>query len=270
MSWELGAAIGGFILFLCISFFKDNPVVNRFLFAFLGVGALTFSVVTSFEILREPPVLMVDWWSLVSVWLLFLLNILAKILLIFWAVAATIGLFRPDRISEFRAKFLGFEVNHSYTRDEVIKAQNGWKQINQQMKLVSGLNEEVLEFISRPFEDELKRADDPAEEVRLAVKRVLLSAYGEHPKIRVHIVPCTPDGIKSLGDTAAALVQLELDSENDVTIIKKNFGIAIHHGEGGLSSVIVLEAFAGYQLSIAEICAASILFVAVSSVAFAQ
>lgn len=100
------------------------------------------------------------------------------------------------------------------------------------------------------------------------VRDILVMAYERYGNIEIHVIPLVEEEICALGPRLGALVRLT-DEEGDIsTVDERNraVGIAIHHGEDGLSSAIVIDATKErYEVSLAEICAASTLFVSIST-----
>lgn len=235
---------------------------------FLGIGAIGLAIFSSFDSTEIKIATASDLLKLLTPSLVFFLNVTLRLLIIMWAVAIAAGLFRPDRITELSAKVFGIELNHKFTKDEILERQQDAERIDNQVRQLAGLNEAILEYISGPFEEDIIAAPDKAEEVRRRVRQVLTDAY--YPlkdKVRLYVLPDTTDARGSLPKTLRDLVDLVYDSEADSLELKHDhIGIAVHHGTQGLGTVIIIESTSDYELCLAEVIAASILFVSVSAV----
>ena len=235
----------------------------------VGVALLTFAIASSFEVLLSPVAKPITGWALVSSSLLFTVDVCLKLLIIFWIVALSIGILKPERISEFGAKVFGVEINNKYTKEDVGIAQAGYEQLSDQMAMVADINGMVLEYISGQFEANIISAPDQAEAIRRAVRDILTVAYGRYEDIVIHVIPLVEEKIDALEPRLGAMVRLAGEEGDISTVDEKNraVGIAIHHGEGGLNTAIVIDATKKerYEVSLAEICAASTLFVSIST-----
>ena len=248
--------------------YRRTGVTGRTPAVALGLGALTAALVTSYDLLLRPANVPADLEALLTAPVLFLFAVLIKLVLLFLAVVIAAGLFRPARIAEFSAKIFGVELNYTYANEVVDDAERSQERARRQMDLIGEVNRAVLAYLAGPFENALLKAENRADAVRQAVRDVLVDAYDSHRDcVRIHVVPLTPDGIGELGERLSALVHLSLEEDAEVVTIRRDVGIAVIHGEDDFGSVIAIEGRRGYGVSLAEICAASTLFVVAANAA---
>ena len=110
----------------------------------------------------------------------------------------------------------------------------------------------------------------PGDAVRFEVQRILHQVYRKLKKIKVEVVPATKEGIETMESrylrTARRLFALtETRKEDKVYVEKRKVGYGIHHGIDDISAIIIIDATEQeyYELSYAEIAAASSLFLAI-------
>ena len=232
----------------------------------VGIIILVVAFWTSKHFISQPPVLPSKWCRLLTPTAIFLLSSFVTAFLGFLMVmvfTVILSLLRPGHISEFGAKILGIEL--SYKRD----ALNGEKTLSEtgaQLDSVTDLIEKTLEYLAGPFEPPILKEADQADAIRSVVRDVLVNAYYKRPKVQIHVVPLTDDGLVSLGERLAAVVRREINGIEVTTTVHRTVGLGIHYGTEGLNTAIVIDtAQEGRAISTAEICAASVLFVAVST-----
>ena len=233
----------------------------------VGIVLLALSLYTSRNILSNRPNAPKDWWELLSSTGLYLFSSLATFwvfFLVLLTMAVIYNLLRPGHITEFGAKFLGFEI--SYKR-QITEAVQELREYAVQIDTITDLNENMLEYIAKAFEEDILKTKDQAATIRQKVHELLLDVYFEQKEVKVFVQPLTDDGINSLGDKLAALIRGQIKPEQDVTTTMHNtVGIGIHYGTEGLDTVIVIDTTSeGRKISPAEITAASALFVAVAT-----
>jgi len=240
---------------------------SRFLASIIGILAITVALGSSYNILLQPVSEPSKAWAAIANSIVFPVVIFLKLLVFFLIVTIINGLFKPERISEFGAKFLGIEFNQKYTQEEVGNAKLGLDKLQQQLNVSAELNAAVLEYLAGPFEEKLSNMADPAAAIRQAVKDVLIRTYAAFSEINIFVVPLTSEGITLLDEKQAATLRLLASEGLDlVTIEHETVGIGIHHGSDGLGTAIVIDATKqDYEVSVSEICAASTLFVAIST-----
>ena len=111
-----------------------------------------------------------------------MLSVFLKILIGFWIIALVVGLFKPERISEFGAKFFGIELSHKYSADMLIIKESQEK-LEKQIAIINDLNKEILEFISGPFEGHIMKAKDKPKIIRQIVKGILTKVEGDYTNL---------------------------------------------------------------------------------------
>ncbi len=240
---------------------------SRFLASIIGVLAITLALGSSYNILLQPVSEPSKAWVAISNSIVFPVVVFLKLLVFFLIITIIKGFFKPEQISEFGAKFLGIEFNQKYSQEEVGNAKLGLDKLQQQLNVSAELNAAVLEYLAGPFEEKLSNAANPAVAIRQAVKDVLIRTYAGFPEIDIFVIPLTNEGIALLDEKQAAILRLlSAEGLDLVTIEHETVGIGIHHGSDGLGTAIVIDATKqDYEVSVSEICAASTLFVAIST-----
>lgn len=246
----------------------------------LTVAAVATALICSYGIILHPSSAPTDFKFLLNPLILFLLNVLVTLFVVFLIAIITIGLLDPWR-AEITAKLLGAEFSYKMKYEEsqqsvdraerdaerirglIAQAFQDWEDWSRQIARVNGA---VLEYLSAPFEDILVSAPSPPDAVRQAVRDVLVNAYvgPGGSAVSISVIPLIDETIESLGDPLAAKVRLSYAGVSDVATVRDGTGIAIHHRDEGFGTVIILDGLEGYEVSLAEIYAASTLFVTVA------
>ncbi len=197
----------------------------------------------------------------------FLLLVFLQLLIGFWIVVIVVGLFKPDRISEMGAKFFGVEISHKFT-EGVQTAKTSLEKLEDQLDIISNLNEATLEFVASPFEESILAAESQADKIREVVRDLLQKVYYHYPEIKILVLPLTEAGMSALGERLAGPIRLLWNEGVDLTQVEcGTVGIGIHHGTEDLSTMIIIDGTAGnYEVSNAEICAASNFFISLSTI----
>lgn len=170
---NLAPILNGVSLILAMGIFFHSKRVQseeqdgvRPLMKAVGLAILTFAIASSFTVLFSHKPRQIAGWVLVDSSILFAAYVFLKLLIFFWIVVLSIGILKPERISEFGAKIFGVEINNKYTTEDVGIAKAGYEQLRDQMALIADINSLVLEYISRQFEAYILSAPDQAKAIR--------------------------------------------------------------------------------------------------------
>ncbi len=230
--------------------------------------ALSFSLISSYGLLFEPfdpgqfhP------FALLNPQLVFLINVLLKFLIFYLLTAIACGIINPERISKYGAKLLGVEIYSEYT-EKAKRIEENADKADRQMDLLVELNRNIFDFLLKPFEESIIKAENPAEMIRNLVRDILIKSYYNHPRVRVYVLPLQKRGFMELGEKLTAYVRpLALENRPLTTIEKKTIGIGIIPGLEDLGTAIIIDTtHENYEISDAEICAACSLFVALATI----
>lgn len=267
-----------FIVIACVMH-KTAVEKRRLTLVTLATAAVAASLIGSYGTLLHPGTAPPQLGSLLNPFTLFLLNVLVTLLAFFLIVIVVIGLLDPWR-AEITAKLLGAEFSYKmkyrqsldqYEREAdetnqlLTRTFEAFKDLEDWAGVIFRLNAAVLSYLDSPYLEMLASAADPPSAVRRAVKDVLVDAYADmRDSVAVHVAALNDREIEAMGEVLAARIRLSLREEAGVTTIKNGTGIAVHYREGGFDTAIVLEGRGGYEVTPAEIAAASTLFVAVA------
>lgn len=210
-----------------------------------------------------------DLWKLLDGQTTFLLILLVKLVISFFVITYLRCFFLPGLLSKTGAKVFGIEISHEFNLDNF---KNRIVQVDKQFKLISTFNSTVAAYLGENFENrifnELKHLS-PDDAVRFEIKRILHQVYHKLKKIKIQVIPTTKEAIATLerrySKTAWRLLALtEKRKEDKIYVEKKKIGYGIHHGIDNISALIIIDATEEeyYELSYAEIAAASSLFLA--------
>ena len=199
---------------------------------------------------------------------MFLLIILIQILIASWIIALLSGLFNPDRIAEFGAKFFGFELSHKYAPGQINYIATGLETLEMQIELIANLNKATLDYIAGPFENAILNAENQANKIRQVVKDVLVKNYEPLPLVKVYVLPLTEAAFQSLPERVASTVRLLNDEGIDISQVEfDTVGVSIHHGSEELGTTIIIDGTdQGYEVTLAELFSASNFFVSLSTI----
>lgn len=242
---------------------------DKMMMVLLGTLILTFSFITSFHILTTPIQDIRSAWMLVNSSVAFLIVVFIKVLLCSWIIALIAGLMKPDRLSEFAAKFFGFEITQKYAPEQIKAIDQTLDDMQARINMLSILTKETMDYIASSFEGVIVADERPVEKIREVVQYTLQSAYYNYDKVTIYVVPLTEEGIRSLPEHLYPLVKKRADERVDLSIVeKKTVGIGVHYGNEELSTVIVMDGtLRHYEITLPEIYTASNFFIAVSTIA---
>ncbi|MCL6588715.1 MAG: hypothetical protein K6U80_02045 [Firmicutes bacterium] len=267
---KLGVRLPAFvksILRPCVTYLRKH---SQWIPLLPGLGLIYYSFVSSLNVFELSISQPLDLVKAINPTIIFPISVLLKILISFWIMALINGLIKPHRISEFGAKIFGFELSHKFTGDLRI-AREGQEKLQRQILILNDLTREILEYLSRPFEELILASPDKPKVIRQMVQGILTKTYYSNcPQIKIHVIPLTEIAIGSLEEKQGQIVMLLYREGVDITtVIQDKIGISIHHGDEDLGTAIIIDATnADYDLVLAEICAAGTLFVAVSTIVF--
>jgi len=263
--------IAGTILLTVIIFiFIIKKIRNKIKIITLSVCllALAFSLISSYRLLFEPFVPgQFHPSALLNPELVFLVNVLIKFLIFYLLTVIACGIINSERISKYGAKLLGVEIYSEYT-EKAKKIEENADKADRQMDLIVELNRNIFDFLLKPFEESIIKAESPAEMIRNLVRDILIKSYYKHPRVRIYVLPLNRRGFLELGEKLTAYVRpLALENRPLTTIEKKTVGIGIIPGLEDLSTAIIIDTTReNYEISDAEICAACSLFVAIATI----
>lgn len=263
--------IAGTILLTVIIFiFIIKKIRNKIKIITLSVCllALAFSLISSYRLLFEPFVPgQFHPSALLNPELVFLVNVLIKFLIFYLLTVIACGIINSERISKYGAKLLGVEIYSEYT-EKAKKIEENADKADRQMDLIVELNRNIFDFLLKPFEESIIKAENPAEMIRNLVRDILIKSYYKHPRVRIYVLPLNRRGFLELGEKLTAYVRpLALENRPLTTIEKKTVGIGIIPGLEDLSTAIIIDTTReNYEISDAEICAACSLFVAIATI----
>jgi hypothetical protein len=263
--------IAGTILLTVIIFiFIIKKIRNKIKIITLSVCllALAFSLISSYRLLFEPFVPgQFHPSALLNPELVFLVNVLIKFLIFYLLTVIACGIINSERISKYGAKLLGVEIYSEYT-EKAKKIEENADKADRQMDLIVELNRNIFDFLLKPFEENIIKAENPAEMIRNLVRDILIKSYYKHPRVRIYVLPLNRRGFLELGEKLTAYVRpLALENRPLTTIEKKTVGIGIIPGLEDLSTAIIIDTTReNYEISDAEICAACSLFVAIATI----
>ena len=263
--------IAGTILLTVIIFiFIIKKIRNKIKIITLSVCllALAFSLISSYRLLFEPFVPgQFHPSALLNPELVFLVNVLIKFLIFYLLTVIACGIINSERISKYGAKLLGVEIYSEYT-EKAKKIEENADKADRQMDLIVELNRNIFDFLLKPFEESIIKAENPAEMIRNLVRDILIKSYYKHPRVRIYVLPLNRRGFLELGEKLTAYVRpLVLENRPLTTIEKKTVGIGIIPGLEDLSTAIIIDTTReNYEISDAEICAACSLFVAIATI----
>jgi|LFRM01.1.fsa_nt_gb hypothetical protein len=263
--------IAGTILLTVIIFiFIIKKIRNKIKIITLSVCllALAFSLISSYRLLFEPFVPgQFHPSALLNPELVFLVNVLIKFLIFYLLTVIACGIINSERISKYGAKLLGVEIYSEYT-EKAKKIEENADKADRQMDLIVELNRNIFDFLLKPFEENIIKAESPAEMIRNLVRDILIKSYYKHPRVRIYVLPLNRRGFLELGEKLTAYVRpLALENRPLTTIEKKTVGIGIIPGLEDLSTAIIIDTTReNYEISDAEICAACSLFVAIATI----
>lgn len=66
------------------------------------------------------------------------------------------------------------------------------------MDLIVELNRNIFDFLLKPFEENIIKAESPAEMIRNLVRDILIKSYYKHPRVRIYVLPLNRRGFWSL------------------------------------------------------------------------
>lgn len=242
----------------------------------LNTVLLCLILISSYQILTSPLQMtkVSDFLLLLDKQTLFFLVVLLKLAVVFWIVMFVMCYFHPERITKAQAKVGNFEVSQEFADPEkIISITEGSKRVFQQIKIITRLNRTVLDFIAQPFEVDILKAENIPDAIRGEVHKTLCEVYKRYLKIKIYVMELTEGNLTSLEPTLYSRIKRRWDEAvhegEDVGYVEEDIpiGIAVHRGTEGLSTAIIIDASQqkNYELSNAELAAASTLFVAVSS-----
>ncbi|HEX3044241.1 MAG TPA: hypothetical protein VHY08_05765 [Bacillota bacterium] len=240
---------------------------SKWVIILLGFGLVYYSVVSSMSVFDLRISQPLDLIKAINPTVIFPISVLLKILISFWIMVLISELFEPHRLSEFGAKIFGIELSHKFSSDLQI-VREGQEKLQRQIPILNDLNREILEYLSRPYEEPILASTDKPKTIRQMVEGILAKSYYSNcPQIKIQVIPSTEIAIESLEGKVSQIVMLLYREGVDVTtVVQDKIGISIHHGEDDLGSAIIIDAAdADYDLTLAEICAAGALFVAIST-----
>jgi len=168
------------------------------------------------------------------------------------------------------AMIASFSFKNKYykTREaEVKKLENNTKIAENQFENIVTLNRNILDLILKSYEGYILNAINQADAIRQLVCDVLVKSYSKYPNIKIHVVPLTEKGYSLLDSKTAAFVRLLALENKPLSIIEDDtIGISIIHGFDDLSTAIIIDTTdLNYEISDAEICSASTLFVSIAN-----
>ena len=240
-------------------------VTSKFRIMFLTTSVIVFALASSYRVLFTPVRTVQGVWAILSPPLLFVLVLFLKILLLCWIIRLLTMLFKPELLSEFGAKFFGFEIHQKYNPQQI---QDGLRKIEKQLDILARLNGSALTIISTPFERYFLQSENRADRIRQLVKDVLIDVYETLPEVKIYVIPFTDAGIGQLPEVLAAKVRLKsIEKVNSTQVENDRIGMSIHHGTQGSETVIIIDTTKqNYDLSLAEITAAAHLFVSMATI----
>jgi hypothetical protein len=193
--------------------------------------------------------------------------VLIKFLFFYFLTAIACGIINPERISKYGAKLLGVEIYSEYT-EKAKKIEENADKADRQMDLIVELNRNIFDFLLKPFEESIIKAENPADMIRNLIRDILIKSYYKHPRVKIYVLPLNKRGFLELGEKLTAYVRpLALENRPLTTIEKKTIGIGIVPGLEDLSTAIIIDTtHENYEISDAEICAACSLFVALATI----
>lgn len=244
-------------------------VWNRFNLSLLGAVILAYSVITSIHILTKPVTDIRNAWMLVNSSMAFLIVVFIKVLLCTWIISLIAGLMKPDRLSEFAAKFFGFEITQKYAPEQIKAIDKTLNDMQARINMLSILTKETMDYIAGSFEGAIICDERPVDKIREIVRYTLQSAYYGYDMIQIYVIPLSFEGVQSLPEHLHPLVMKRIDENVDLSIVeKKTVGIGIHYGNEELSTIIVMDGTKyHYEITLPEIYTASNFFIAVSTIA---
>jgi hypothetical protein len=270
--------IGGVIAAIITYFGKYiDERIRRAAKIIFNIALLCIILITSYQVLTSTVQItkLSDFLTLLDKPTLFFLVILVKLVIVFWTVIFILCYFNPERITKAHARVGNVEIGQEFAEPEkIITLTEGAKQFFKQTQLISKLNRTVLDYIAQPFEDEILKAENKPDAIRKEVYKTLCKVYKRYRKIQIFVMELTKDNLLTLEPSLYTRVKSRWDEimaeGEDIGYVEEDtsIGIAIHRGTEGLSSVIIIDATRQeqYELSNAELAAASTLFVAVSSI----
>ena len=237
--------IAGTILLTVIIFiFIIKKIRNKIKIITLSVCllALAFSLISSYRLLFEPFVPgQFHPSALLNPELVFLVNVLIKFLIFYLLTVIACGIINSERISKYGAKLLGVEIYSEYT-EKAKKIEENADKADRQMDLIVELNRNIFDFLLKPFEENIIKAENPAEMIRNLVRDILIKSYYKHPRVRIYVLPLNRRGFLELGEKLTAYVRpLALENRPLTTIEKKTVGIGIIPGLDDLSTAILID-----------------------------
>ena len=199
--------------------------------------------------------------------LIFLLNVLIKFLIIYWLTAIAFGIINPEKISKYGAKLLGLEIYSEYSK-KAKKIEENADKVDKQLDLIVELNRNIFDFLLKPFEESIIKAENQADMIRNLVRDILIKSYYNHPGVKIYVFPLNEKGFLELGEELTAYVRpLALENRPLTTIEKKTIGVGIIPGLEDLSTAIILDTtHENYEISDAEICSACSFFVSIATI----
>lgn len=241
---------------------------KKFYFILLGIAILSFALISSYYIFFSPIKSPQNAWQLVNPSIMFLLIILIQILIASWIIALLAGLFNPDRIAEFGAKFFGFEISHKYAPGQIDYIANGLENLEMQIKIIANLNKATLDYIAGPFENTILNSISQANKIRQVVRDILIKNYEPLPLVKIYVIPLTEIEFQNLPERIASTVRLLNDEGIDVSQIEfDTVGISIHHGSEDLGTAIIIDGTEQeYEVTLAELFSAGNFFVSISTI----
>lgn len=175
---------------------------------------------------------------------------------------------QSDSITEFVAKFFGFEIQFKKNSEKIDSALNDMLESKKQMNFVADLNKYTLELISSDFEENILNADNMNERIRENIEGILEKVY-LNTKVKYYVIPINNSGYESLSPKLARLVRYEYNNKYDrVTILKNRIGIGTYRagGDNNDSAILIDTTEENYTLTPAEMSAISNLYVSIATV----
>lgn len=264
----MGTIVIGVVFMVVMIKLKEISQKTARIFSIIcGIAVIATALSTSYTLLTKGSNIPAPW-NFFDDTIVFAFVVLLKIAISFWFIAVAIGLFHPERISEFSAKIFGVELSHKLSQRQEYYRE-GIEKLDRQLQIINNFNQRIVQCVGEPFEELILFAGDTGGQIRTLVRDALNNVYFDFENIDTYVIPFDDNDINQLDPKLVSLIH-KVDAENrdeEVnTIEQKTVGIAMHHGTGGIATVIIIDATKEkYEISPAEIAAASMLFLAVSS-----
>ena len=161
----------------------------------IGTISLMLALTTSYVILFQT----VDsstykFLTFISPWIIFLINVFARMLILFWIFGIIYGFFKPGQV-EVGIKIFGVELSHKYSQEDLYNARIGHDRLKTQLSIIDKLSKETIEYLITPFEPDILTKSQKYDIIRGIVDGILTRVYLQCSGTNIYVLPLTDENL---------------------------------------------------------------------------